>query len=57
MPAMKRNEAGASTTPPEIARPLVQPPAMPAAYSNNAAARKTMTQRLTTLLPNTLSHC
>ena len=54
MPAMKMNEAGASTTPPEIARPLVQPPAMPAAYSNSAAARNTMIQRFATLDPNNL---
>ena len=33
IPAMKRKAAGASSMPPEMARPLVQPPAMPAAYS------------------------
>ena len=31
MPAMNRKAAGASSMPPEMARPLVQPPAMPAA--------------------------
>ena len=57
MPAMKMNDAGASTTPPEIARPLVQPPAMPAAYSNSAAAKNTISQRLTTLVPKISVHC
>src|SRR5512139_805958 len=57
MPPMKMNEAGASTTPPEIARPLVQPPAMPAAYSSSAAARNTMIQRLATLGPKISVHC
>ena len=57
IPAMKMNDAGASTTPPEIARPLVQPPAIPAAYSNSAAAKNTMSQRFTTLVPKISVHC
>ncbi len=40
IPAMKRKAAGASSMPPEMASPLVQPPAMPAAYSSNDRANE-----------------
>ena len=57
MPAIKRNAAGTSSMPPEIARPLVQPPAMPAPISSTIAPKKAMTQRLTRLLPKISVHC
>ena len=51
MPAMNRKAAGASSMPPEIARPLVQPPAMPAAYSRMMAPTKSNSQRFQFVVP------
>ena len=45
IPAIKRNAAGANSMPPEIASPLVQPPAMPAPYSRMIAPMKSNSHR------------
>ena len=45
IPAMNRKADGARSIPPEIARPLVQPPAMPAAYSRMTAPTKANNHR------------
>jgi len=45
IPAMNRKAAGTNNIPPEIASPLVQPPAMPAEYSRMMAPTKPNPQR------------
>ena len=45
MPPMNRKAEGVSCRPPEMARPLVQPPAMPAPYSRRIAPRNSASQR------------
>ena len=56
IPAMNRKADGASSIPPEMAKPLVQPPAIPAAYSRIIAPTNASSQRFQTCGPKTLFH-
>ncbi len=56
IPAIKRKAAGTSNMPPEMANPLVQPPAMPAAYSSKMAPKKPKTQRFQVCGPKMRFH-
>ena len=51
MPPMNRNAEGAKSIPPEIANPLVQPPAMLAPYCSRIAPMKPMRIRFHTFPP------
>src|SRR3972149_7449819 len=57
IPAMKRNAAGPRATPPDIASPLVQPPAIPAPYSSTIAPENASPHRTQRLSPKTFAHC
>ena len=56
-PMIKTNAPGANCKPPEIARPLVQPPAIAAPYSIKMPAKKATTQRLGQEGPKICYHC
>jgi hypothetical protein len=53
IPAIKMKAAGARSIPPEIARPLVQPPARLAPYCRMTAPKKPITKRFRREAPKT----